>query len=150
MSSISLLATKEFAKKIEALGADYPDAPVSGGEVAPRPRASPSWAAAREHLQQVRSRCSTGMGKNVTLVGDNGDGQTTKVANQIIVALNIEAVSEFAAVRASKAGADPALVRQALMGGLPARGFSKCMANAWSSAPLPGLPPPSSCTPRRT
>ncbi len=56
------------------------------------------------------------MGKNVTLVGANGDGQTTKVANQIIVALTIEAVGE-ALLFASKAGADPALVRQALMGG---------------------------------
>jgi 2-hydroxy-3-oxopropionate reductase len=59
------------------------------------------------------------MGKNVTLVGGNGDGQTTKVANQIIVALNIQAVSE-ALLFASKAGADPAKVRQALMGGFAA------------------------------
>ena len=56
------------------------------------------------------------MGKNITLVGGNGDGQTTKVANQIIVALNIAAVGE-ALLFASKAGADPARVRQALMGG---------------------------------
>ena len=56
------------------------------------------------------------MGKNITLVGGNGDGQTTKVANQIIVALNIEAVAE-ALLFAAKAGADPARVRQALMGG---------------------------------
>ena len=56
------------------------------------------------------------MGKNITLVGGNGDGQTAKVANQIIVALNIEAVGE-ALLFASKAGADPAKVRQALMGG---------------------------------
>ncbi|MES2957694.1 MAG: NAD-binding protein, partial [Pseudomonadota bacterium] len=59
------------------------------------------------------------MGKNITLVGGNGDGQTTKVANQIIVALNIAAVGE-ALVFASKAGADPAKVRQALMGGFAA------------------------------
>ena len=56
------------------------------------------------------------MGKNITLVGGNGDGQTTKVANQIIVALTIEAVGE-ALLFAAKAGADPAKVRQALMGG---------------------------------
>ena len=56
------------------------------------------------------------MGKNITLVGGNGDGQTCKVANQIIVALNIEAVGE-ALLFASKAGADPAKVREALMGG---------------------------------
>ncbi len=59
------------------------------------------------------------MGKNITLVGANGVGQTTKVANQIVVALTIEAVAE-ALVFASKAGADPAKVRQALMGGLAA------------------------------
>jgi len=56
------------------------------------------------------------MGKNITLIGGNGAGQTCKVANQIIVALNIAAVSE-ALVFASKAGADPAKVRAALMGG---------------------------------
>ena len=56
------------------------------------------------------------MGKNVTLVGKNGDGQTAKVANQIIVALTIEAVGE-ALLLAAKAGADPAKVRTALMGG---------------------------------
>ena len=56
------------------------------------------------------------MGKNITLIGGNGDGQTCKVANQIVVALTIEAVAE-ALVFASKAGADPAKVRQALMGG---------------------------------
>jgi 2-hydroxy-3-oxopropionate reductase len=59
------------------------------------------------------------MGKNITLVGGNGDGQTCKVANQIIVALNIEAVAE-ALLFASRAGADPAKVRQALMGGFAA------------------------------
>lgn len=57
------------------------------------------------------------MGKNITLVGSNGDGQTTKVANQIIVALNIQAVSE-ALLFASKAGVGPARVREALMGGV--------------------------------
>ena len=59
------------------------------------------------------------MGRTITLVGGNGDGQTTKVANQIIVALTIEAVGE-ALVFASKAGADPARVREALMGGFAA------------------------------
>ena len=59
------------------------------------------------------------MGKNITLVGPSGSGQTAKVANQIIVALTIEAVAE-GLLFASKAGADPAKVRQALMGGLAA------------------------------
>ena len=69
------------------------------------------------------------MGKNITLVGANGVGQTTKVANQIVVALTIEAVAE-ALVFAAKSGADPAKVRQALMGGLADRASSKCMASA--------------------
>src|SRR4030095_6194912 len=69
-------------------------------------------------FDKVRPLLET-MGKNITLVGGNGDGQTTKVANQIIVALNIAAVGE-ALLFASKAGADPAKVREALMGGFAA------------------------------
>ena len=57
------------------------------------------------------------MGKNITLVGGSGDGQTCKVANQIVVALTINAVAE-GLLFAAKAGADPAKVRSALMGGL--------------------------------
>ncbi len=117
MSSISPIATKEFAAKINALGCDYLDAPVSGGEVGAKQATltimvgGPSAAFARaKPLFDL-------MGKNITHVGEaNGDGQTCKVANQIIVALNIQAVAE-ALVFASRAGADPAKVRQALMGG---------------------------------
>jgi 2-hydroxy-3-oxopropionate reductase len=116
MSSISPMATKVFAQKINALGANYIDAPVSGGEVGAKAASltimcgGPETAFARvKPLLEL-------MGKNITLVGGNGDGQTTKVANQIIVALNIAAVGE-ALLFASKAGADPAKVRQALMGG---------------------------------
>lgn len=69
------------------------------------------------------------MGKNITLVGGNGDGQTAKVANQIIVALNIEAVAE-ALLFASRAGADPARVREALLGGFASSRSWKCMPNA--------------------
>jgi 2-hydroxy-3-oxopropionate reductase len=116
MSSISPLATKEFARKIEALGADYLDAPVSGGEVGARAASLTIMVGGRERAFNAIKPVFERMGKNVTLVGGNGDGQTTKVANQIIVALTIEAVSE-ALLFASKAGADPALVRQALMGG---------------------------------
>lgn len=116
MSSISPIATKEFAAKINALGCDYLDAPVSGGEVGAKAASLTIMvggpAAAFERVKPLFEL----MGKNITLVGGNGDGQTTKVANQIIVALNIAAVGE-ALVFASKAGADPAKVRQALMGG---------------------------------
>ena len=116
MSSISPLATKEFAKKIEALGADYLDAPVSGGEVGAKAASLTIMVGGPERAFNTMKPAFDKMGKNVTLVGGNGDGQTTKVANQIIVALTIEAVGE-ALLFAAKAGADPALVRQALMGG---------------------------------
>ena len=116
MSSISPLATKEFATKINELGCEYIDAPVSGGEVGAKAASltimcggSPKAFARVKPLFEL-------MGKNITLVGGNGDGQTCKVANQIIVALTIEAVGE-ALLFASKAGADPAKVREALMGG---------------------------------
>jgi 2-hydroxy-3-oxopropionate reductase len=116
MSSISPVATKEFAHRINELGCEYLDAPVSGGDVGARAASLTIMVGGN---QATFDRCKPIfdlMGKNVTLVGKNGDGQTTKVANQIIVALTIEAVGE-ALVLASKAGADPARVRQALMGG---------------------------------
>ncbi|WP_028135486.1 2-hydroxy-3-oxopropionate reductase [Bradyrhizobium japonicum] len=116
MSSISPLATKEFAKKIEALGADYLDAPVSGGEVGAKAASLTIMVGGPERAFVTMKPIFDKMGRNVTRVGGNGDGQTTKVANQIIVALTIGAVSE-ALLFASKAGADPGLVRQALMGG---------------------------------
>jgi 2-hydroxy-3-oxopropionate reductase len=119
MSSISPLATKEFAKRINELGCDYLDAPVSGGEVGAKAGSLTIMVGGPEAaFERVRPLFEL-MGKNITLVGGNGDGQTTKVANQIIVALNIEAVAE-ALVFAAKAGADPAKVRQALMGGFAA------------------------------
>lgn len=116
MSSISPIATKAFAQKINALGADYIDAPVSGGEVGAKAASLTIMCGGPETVFATVLPLLQLMGKNITLVGGNGDGQTTKVANQIIVALNIAAVSE-ALLFASKAGADPAKVRQALMGG---------------------------------
>ena len=116
MSSISPLATKEFAKKINALGCDYLDAPVSGGEVGAKNATLSIMVGGPEAAFNRVKPLFELMGKNITLVGNNGDGQTAKVANQIIVALNIEAVAE-ALLFAAKAGADPARVRQALMGG---------------------------------
>jgi 2-hydroxy-3-oxopropionate reductase len=116
MSSISPLATKAFAQRINALGCDYLDAPVSGGEVGAKAASLTIMVGGPEAAFARVKPLFELMGKNITLVGGNGDGQTTKVANQIIVALNIAAVSE-ALVFASKAGADPAKVRQALMGG---------------------------------
>jgi 2-hydroxy-3-oxopropionate reductase len=116
MSSISPIATKGFAKRINELGCDYLDAPVSGGEVgAKNATLSIMVGGPQAAFDRVKPLFEL-MGKNITLVGGNGDGQTAKVANQIIVALNIEAVAE-ALLFAAKAGADPAKVRQALMGG---------------------------------
>jgi 2-hydroxy-3-oxopropionate reductase len=119
MSSISPIETKEFAKKINALGCDYLDAPVSGGEVGAKAASLTIMVGGPEAAFARVLPLFELMGKNITLVGGNGDGQTTKVANQIIVALNIAAVGE-ALLFASKAGADPAKVRQALMGGFAA------------------------------
>jgi len=119
MSSISPIATKEFAKRVNALGADYLDAPVSGGEVGAKAASLTIMVGGPQSAFDRVKPIFEKLGKNITLVGGNGDGQTTKVANQIIVALNIEAVAE-ALLFASKAGADPARVRQALMGGFAA------------------------------
>lgn len=116
MSSISPIATKTIAKKINALGCDYLDAPVSGGEVGAKNATLSIMVGGEETVFERIKPLFELMGKNITLVGGNGDGQTAKVANQIIVALNIEAVAE-ALLFAARAGADPARVRQALMGG---------------------------------
>ncbi len=119
MSSISPTQTKAFAERINALGCEYMDAPVSGGEVGAKAASLTIMVGASEETFEKLLPLLQCMGKNITLVGGNGDGQTCKVANQIIVALNIAAVGE-ALLFASKAGADPAKVRQALMGGFAA------------------------------
>jgi 2-hydroxy-3-oxopropionate reductase len=116
MSSISPVETKLFAQKINALGCDYLDAPVSGGEVGAKAASLTIMVGGPDAAFETVKPLFALMGKNITLVGGNGDGQTCKVANQIIVALNIEAVGE-ALLFASRMGADPAKVRQALMGG---------------------------------
>jgi 2-hydroxy-3-oxopropionate reductase len=116
MSSISPIETKEYAQKINALGCDYLDAPVSGGEVGARDATLTIMVGGPEQAFERAKPLFDLMGKNISLIGDNGAGQTCKVANQIIVALNIEAVAE-ALLFASRSGADPERVRRALMGG---------------------------------
>ena len=116
MSSISPISTKDFAKRINDLDCEYLDAPVSGGQLGAKGASLTIMVGGKQAIFDKVKPVFDLMGKNITLVGDNGAGQVTKVANQIIVALNIEAVAE-ALVFASKAGADPAKVRQALMGG---------------------------------
>jgi len=117
MSSISPVETKEFAKKVNELGCDYLDAPVSGGDVGARNATLSIMVGGEQAVFDRVKPVFEQLGKNVILVGGNGDGQTCKVANQIVVALTIEAVAE-GLLFAAKAGADPAKVRQALMGGL--------------------------------
>jgi 2-hydroxy-3-oxopropionate reductase len=120
MSSISPTATRDFAARINTAGCDYLDAPVSGGEVGARNAALTIMVGGPQAAFERALPLFQAMGKNITLVGEaNGAGQVCKVANQIIVALNIEAVAE-ALVFAAKAGADPAKVREALMGGFAA------------------------------
>ncbi len=117
MSSISPVATKDFAARINALDCDYLDAPVSGGEVGAKAASLTIMVGGPELAFERAKPLFDLMGKNITHIGvQNGTGQTCKVANQIIVALNIQAVAE-ALVFASRAGADPAKVRSALMGG---------------------------------
>ena len=119
MSSISPIETKEFAARIAAKGCGYVDAPVSGGEVGAK-SASLTIMVGGADADVARARpLFDVLGKNITHVGPVGAGQTCKVANQIIVALNIQAVAE-ALVFAAKAGADPAKVRAAISGGFAA------------------------------
>ena len=115
-SSIDPIATRGFAEKIRNLRCDYLDAPVSGGEVGAKAASLTIMVGGEPNAFERVKPLLELMGKNVTLVGGVGDGQVCKVANQIIVGLNIAAVAE-ALVYASKAGADPARVRDALMGG---------------------------------
>jgi len=119
MSSISPVETKAFAERINALGCEYLDAPVSGGEVGAKSASLTIMVGGSQAAFDAVLPVFQLMGKNITLVGGNGAGQTCKVANQIIVGLNIEAVAE-ALLFASRMGTDPARVREALMGGFAA------------------------------
>ena len=116
MSSISPIATRDFAARIEKRGCSYLDAPVSGGDIGAKAGTLTIMVGGPEETFERVKPFFAIMGKSITRIGGNGDGQTAKVANQIIVGLTIAAISE-ALVFASKAGADPAKVREALMGG---------------------------------
>ncbi len=144
MSSISPIATKTFAAKVNEKGCDYLDAPVSGGEVGAKQATLTIMVGGPEPAFARAKPLFEAMGKNITHVGpQNGDGQTCKVANQIIVALNIQAVSE-ALVFATKAGADPAKVRAALMGGFASSRILEILWRADDQRRIqPGIPDPS-------
>ncbi|WP_262414788.1 2-hydroxy-3-oxopropionate reductase [Paraburkholderia sp. UCT2] len=116
MSSISPMATRDFAARVRESGADYLDAPVSGGEVGAKAGSLTIMVGGEQATFDSVKPLFDMMGKNVTLIGAVGAGQVCKVANQVIVAATIEAVGE-ALLLASKAGVDAARVREALMGG---------------------------------
>ncbi|MFC6632870.1 2-hydroxy-3-oxopropionate reductase [Microbulbifer taiwanensis] len=117
MSSIAPVPTQEFAQRIAKAGGEYVDAPVSGGEGGAINAALTIMVGATQEGFVRAQPILEIMGKTITHVGDHGAGQTCKVANQIVVALTIEAVAE-GLLFASRAGADVAKVREALLGGL--------------------------------
>jgi len=117
MSSIAPLASQQIAEKAKEKGVAMLDAPVSGGE----PKAIEGTLAImvggpEDTFEEVKDILAL-MGASVTRVGEIGSGNTTKLANQIIVALNIAAMSE-AMVLAAKSGVDPERVYKAIRGGL--------------------------------
>ncbi|TLF48137.1 2-hydroxy-3-oxopropionate reductase [Halomonas urmiana] len=117
MSSIAPIPTQAFAKRIQDAGGEYVDAPVSGGEGGAINAALTIMVGATPEGFERAQPLLEIMGKTITHIGGHGAGQTCKVANQIVVALTIEAVSE-GLLFASKAGADVAKVRESLLGGL--------------------------------
>lgn len=116
MSSISPIATRDFAKRLAAMSVKMLDAPVSGGQVGAENAILSIMVGGEVSVFEKVKPYFERMGKNIVHIGDHGAGQTCKVANQIVVALTIEAVAE-ALLFASKAGADPVKVRTALLGG---------------------------------
>ena len=117
MSSIAPLASQEIAAAVAKKGVEMLDAPVSGGEPKAIDGSLSIMVGGKKELFDSSTELLSKMGKSVVLCGDVGAGNTTKLANQIIVALNIAAVSE-AFVLATKAGVDPELVFNAIRGGL--------------------------------
>lgn len=116
MSSISPVATKEFATEVRSAGGDYVDAPVSGGEAGAKDGALTIFLGGSETAVEQAMPLFEVLGKNITRMGDVGAGQATKVVNQIIVGLTIEAVAEGLAL-AEASGIDSGKVREALSGG---------------------------------
>jgi 2-hydroxy-3-oxopropionate reductase len=116
MSSISPIATKEFAQKLAKQGVKMLDAPVSGGQVGAEQATLSIMVGGDPDVFETIKPIFELMGKKIVYIGGNGDGQTCKVANQIVVGGTLQTISE-ALLFAAKAGADPAKVREALLGG---------------------------------
>jgi len=117
MSTISPIATRELASRVEERGARMLDAPVSGGDVGAQQGTLSIMVGGREEDFQRALPIFQVLGKTITYLGPSGSGQVVKACNQIVVALTIEAVSE-ALVLGAKAGVDPAKIVQVLMGGM--------------------------------
>jgi len=117
MSSITPIASKEIANRVAMQGIDMLDAPVSGGEPKAKDGTLAIMVGGKEEIFERVKEVLYCMGKDVTLVGGNGCGVTAKLANQIIVNLNIAAMSE-ALVLAAKAGIDIHKMYEAIRGGL--------------------------------
>lgn len=119
MGTTATVATREFARRLQEKGCDYIDAPVSGGEIGARDGNLAIMAGGEQNSIERARPIFDVLGASLTHIGDVGAGQVAKAANQVIVGLNIGAVAEALAL-AKRAGADPAKVRQALMGGFAA------------------------------
>lgn len=117
MSSVTPVESKEFATLAAAHGCDFLDAPVSGGEPGAVDGTLAIMVGGDAAVLEKACPVFAAMGKSITLVGPSGSGSVTKLANQVIVNLNIAAVSE-ALILATKAGADPKKVYEAIRGGL--------------------------------
>jgi 2-hydroxy-3-oxopropionate reductase len=125
MSTISPSAAKDIAAKMKARGIEFVDAPVSGGEVGAIAGTLSIMAGGTEAAFAKAKPAFECMGKNIVHVGDSGAGQVAKACNQIMTGMGVMAVAE-ALCFASKAGANPAKVREALLGGFA---YSKILEN---------------------
>jgi 2-hydroxy-3-oxopropionate reductase len=117
MSSIAPLVSKEVAAEAQKKGVEMLDAPVSGGEPKAKDATLAIMVGGKKEIFEKVEDVLKAMGSSAVLVGDIGSGNVTKLANQVIVALNIAAMSE-ALVLATKSGVDPEKVFQAIKGGL--------------------------------
>jgi len=123
MSSIAPLVSREVAEELKKKGVETLDAPVSGGQEKAQAGTLAIMVGGKKEIFGQCKEILDIMGGSVILVGGSGAGQTTKLANQIIVAINISAVAE-ALIMGKKAGVDPEAIFHAIKGGLAA---SQCL-----------------------